>query len=87
MPVILGRDQEDHSSKSAQANSSQDPVSKMLNTKKAGRLAWVIDLLPRKHEALSPNPSIVKKKERKKIFLNILFAFYLGFLTTYEDDD
>jgi hypothetical protein len=28
-----GRDQEDHSSKSAWANSSQDPISKIPNTK------------------------------------------------------
>jgi hypothetical protein len=30
-----GRDQEDHNSKPAQANSSQDPISKIPNTKKA----------------------------------------------------
>jgi hypothetical protein len=29
-----GRDQEDHSLKSAQANTSQDPISKIPNTKK-----------------------------------------------------
>jgi hypothetical protein len=29
-----GRDQEDHSSKPAQANSSSDPISKIPNTKK-----------------------------------------------------
>jgi hypothetical protein len=32
-----GRDQEDHSSKSALANSSRDPISKIPNTKRAGR--------------------------------------------------
>jgi hypothetical protein len=34
-----GRDQEDRSSKPAQANSLRDPISKMPNTKKAGRVA------------------------------------------------
>jgi hypothetical protein len=31
-----GRDQEDHSSKPAQANGSQDPILKMPTTKRAG---------------------------------------------------
>jgi hypothetical protein len=34
-----GKDQEDCSSKPSQANSSQDPISKILNTKRAGRVA------------------------------------------------
>jgi hypothetical protein len=34
-----GRDQEDHSLKSAQANSLQDPVSIIPNTKRAGGVA------------------------------------------------
>jgi hypothetical protein len=34
-----GRDQEDCSSKLAQANSSQDPISKIPNTKRAGGVA------------------------------------------------
>jgi hypothetical protein len=33
-----GRDQEDHSSKPARANSSQDPILKIPNTKRAGRV-------------------------------------------------
>jgi hypothetical protein len=34
-----GRDQEDRSSKPAWANSSQDPISKVPNTKRAGGVA------------------------------------------------
>jgi hypothetical protein len=34
-----GRDQEDHDSKPAQANSSQDPISKNPSQKKAGGVA------------------------------------------------
>jgi hypothetical protein len=37
-----GRDQEDQGLKSAQANSSQDPISKIHNTKRAGRVAQVV---------------------------------------------
>jgi hypothetical protein len=59
-----GRDQEDHSSKSAQANSSQYPISKILNTKRAGRVAQGVECLPSKHEALSSNPSIVGGKKK-----------------------
>jgi hypothetical protein len=41
-PVILatrGRDQEDHSLKPAQENSSQDPISKNSSQKRAGGVA------------------------------------------------
>jgi hypothetical protein len=34
-----GRDQEDHSLKPAWANSSQDPISEILNTKRVGGVA------------------------------------------------
>jgi hypothetical protein len=34
-----GRDQEDHGSKPAQANSSQDPISKIHNIKRPGGVA------------------------------------------------
>jgi hypothetical protein len=40
-PSNLGsRDQEDHSSKSAQENNSRDPISKIPNTKK-GLVEWL----------------------------------------------
>jgi hypothetical protein len=47
----------------SQANSSQDTISKIPNTKKrAGRVTHVVDCLPSKCEALSSNPSTTKKK-------------------------
>jgi hypothetical protein len=54
-----GRDQEDHSSKSAQANSSQDPILKTLITKK-GLVEWL------QVKALSSSPSTTKKKKKKE---------------------
>jgi hypothetical protein len=54
-----GRDQEDHSSKSAQANSSQDPISKKPITKN-GLVEWFKVL------ALSSIPSMAKKRKKKK---------------------
>jgi hypothetical protein len=35
-----GRDQENHSSKPAPANSSKDPISKIPNTRKKKKQAW-----------------------------------------------
>jgi hypothetical protein len=57
-----GRDQEDHSSKPAWANSSQDPISKKSVIKK-GLMGWLKleKQLPSKHEALNANPSAEKK--------------------------
>jgi hypothetical protein len=56
-----GRDKEDHGSKPAWANRSQDPISKIPSTKKAGRVAQVVKHLSSKHEDLSSNPSTTKK--------------------------
>jgi hypothetical protein len=53
-----GRDQEDLSLKSAQAKSSQDPISKKHNTKN-----WLVEWL--KVKALSSNPSTAKKKKNE----------------------
>jgi hypothetical protein len=39
LSYLEGRDQEDRSSKSAQANSSQDPISKTLHKKRASGVA------------------------------------------------
>jgi hypothetical protein len=75
MPVILatgGSDQEDRSSKPAQANSSQDPISKNKTKQKnqhrtgAYGVSQVVECLPTKYDALSSNPSTAKEKERKK---------------------
>jgi hypothetical protein len=53
-----GRDQEDRSSKPGQPNSSQDPISKILNTKRAGGVA----------HGMGPvfKPWYHKKKKKKK---------------------
>jgi hypothetical protein len=51
-----GRDQEDHSLKPAQANSSPDPISKKSFTK-IGLVEWL------KVKALSSSPSTRKKKK------------------------
>jgi hypothetical protein len=46
--------------------SSQDPISKILNTKKGWEgVAQAVECLPSKHEALSLNPSTEKKKNLK----------------------
>jgi hypothetical protein len=52
----VGRDQEDHGSKPAQANSSRDPISKKPFTKTAGAVAQGV--------GLSSNPSTAKKKKK-----------------------
>jgi hypothetical protein len=51
-----GRDQEDHGSKPAQTNSSQDPILKKLITK-IGLMKWLTV------KALRSNPSTGKKKK------------------------
>jgi hypothetical protein len=53
-----GRDQEDHGSKPAQANSSQDHIWKKPITKK-GLVEWL------KVKALSSGPNTAKKKKKK----------------------
>jgi hypothetical protein len=66
MPAICnpsyagGRDQEDHGSKPAWANSSQDPILKKTITKKEGLVEWL------KVKVLSSNPSTTKNKIFKK---------------------
>jgi hypothetical protein len=51
--------------KPAWANSLQDPVLKITNTKRAGGVAHVVECLPSNPEALSSKPSTVKKKKKK----------------------
>jgi hypothetical protein len=49
------------------ANSSQDPISKISNRKKrVGGVAQMSECLLSKHEALSSNPSTIKKKKEKE---------------------
>jgi hypothetical protein len=56
-----GKDQENHSSKSAQGNNLQDPISKILTQQRAGGVAQVVKHLPSKHETLSSNLTRVQK--------------------------
>jgi hypothetical protein len=54
------RDQEDCSLKPAQANSSQDLISKIPYTKRAGRMAQGVDQAP------PPKKSLLLPKKKKK---------------------
>jgi hypothetical protein len=66
-PAYSGdRDQEDHSSKPAQVNSSGDPISKIPTQNSTSGMAQVVEHLQTKCEALSSNPSATKKKKKKK---------------------
>jgi hypothetical protein len=53
-----GKDQEDHSSKPAQANSSQDPILQIPNTKSVSGVAQGV--------ALSSSPSTANKTKQNK---------------------
>jgi hypothetical protein len=46
----------------AQANSSQDPISKITRAKWAGSMAQEVECLLCKHETLGSNPSRIKNK-------------------------
>jgi hypothetical protein len=63
-----GRDRKDHGLKPAQANSSRDPISRKLITKKADGVTQVIECLPSKHEALSSKPQYYRKKKKSNSF-------------------
>jgi hypothetical protein len=54
-----GQGQEDHSSKPAWANSSQDPILKNTHHEK-GLVAWL------KVKALSLSPTMAKRKKKKE---------------------
>jgi hypothetical protein len=60
-PSYLGdRDQEDHGSKPAWANSLRDPILKNPSQKKIMLVKWL------KVKALGSNPSTAKKKKRRR---------------------
>jgi hypothetical protein len=61
-----GRDQEDHSSKPAWTNSSQDPILKIFDTKKGWCMAQVVESLPSKDDTLISSPSTTKKKKKER---------------------
>jgi hypothetical protein len=49
------------------ANSSQDPIKKILNTKKGLAESQVVECLPSKHEAQSSDSSTTKNRKKKKL--------------------
>jgi hypothetical protein len=51
----------------ASLGKNQDPVSKIIRSKKAGGLAQVVEHLPSKCAALISNPSTAKQKREKII--------------------
>jgi hypothetical protein len=58
--------QEDHSLKPAQANSSQDPILKNPSPNRAGRVTQVVECLPSKRETLSSHHSATKIRKKRK---------------------
>jgi hypothetical protein len=70
MPIILATQETDIRRmvvpSQAQANSSQDPISKTPSQKRAGRMAQVLECLPSNHEALSQTPVPPPKKKKAK---------------------
>jgi hypothetical protein len=52
----------------AQANTSQDPMSKITRAKRTRGVAQVVECLLCKCKALSTNPSPTKKKRKKRKF-------------------
>jgi hypothetical protein len=66
MPTILATQEaefEDLSLRPAQANSSQDPISKITRAKWTRGVAPAVEHLPCYHKALSSNPSPNKKSD------------------------
>jgi hypothetical protein len=59
---LEGQDQEDHSSRPAQANTSLDPIFEITRTKGTKGMAQALDHLLCKHKTLSSNPSTTKKR-------------------------
>jgi hypothetical protein len=68
LSYLGGLDQEDHSSRPAQAKSSQEPISKLSKEKWTGGVAEVIKCLLWKYKTLSLNHSPTKKKKKKKLY-------------------
>jgi hypothetical protein len=84
------RNQEDCSSRLTWVNIWRDIISKIPNTKRASRVAQVVECLPSKHEAMSPNPNTMKKKKKdikfisdlvRKMILGCLFSRILLHMT------
>jgi hypothetical protein len=80
-----GREQEDHDSNPAWTNTSQDPILKILSTKRAGRVAQLVKCLHCNCEALNSNNSTTTRKRITKckhtnIYWNsVLMYYYISF--------
>jgi hypothetical protein len=66
-----GRNQEEGGLKPDSENSFQDPNSKIYNKERVGVVAQVVQHLLNKHEALSSNPVLLKKKKDRNKWKNI----------------
>jgi hypothetical protein len=53
----------------------------MTRAKRAGAVTKVVEHLPSKHKALSSNPSTVKKKKKKSLYVGIRQTPWLSALT------
>jgi hypothetical protein len=74
MPCFSGgREQQDHDSNLEWANTSQDPISKILSTKRSGRLAQVVKCFHCNCEALNSNHSTTTKKRMTKCKHTIIY--------------
>jgi hypothetical protein len=73
--LLLGRLRLRGSWFQASPGKKQDPISKITREKRTGGIAHTVEYLPSKHEALSSNHSIIKKKkkERKKEIKSLSF--------------
>jgi hypothetical protein len=82
-----GKDQEDGGSKPAWTYSCQDTVSKIPNTKRADRVAQVVEYLPSKCEALSSNSNITQRTNPLSIlkFFKIFKSVDIKILTLHGD--
>jgi hypothetical protein len=78
------REQKNLSSQTAQANSCQNPISKIPNiNKKAGRVVQVVKRLPHKCEALSSSLIPPPEKSKLKVEFNLEKSFLLSITPAY----
>jgi hypothetical protein len=72
-PSYLGDwDREDQRLRPALANSSWDPISKIITAKWVGGVAQAVECLLCRHEALSLNPTLITKKKggnKRRLFI------------------
>jgi hypothetical protein len=76
--IILVTQEAEISLKPAQANSSQDPILKILTLNRAVRVVQVIECLSSKLETLGSYLSTVKTKKKNYIFKKKQDCVYVG---------